>query len=144
MIQDFCMNKNGMNFAQTIELGMNKLSAIAKELNVHFIGVLQLNRSSESEGKVHDKKDLQKFKPNRAQIKNAHAFLERARYVITTFREKMYAELYLDKEEYEDMIDIIEVSVVKINNGRLKKVSAIFNGEYFNIEAMPETLEDET
>jgi len=143
MISDFCLTKGGFNFAQIIELGMNKLSCIAKELGVHIIGVLQLNRSSETEHKAHDRKDLQKFRPNRAQIKNAHAFLERARYVITTFREKMYAELYLQPEEYENMIDIIDVSVVKINNGQLKRIQAIFNGEFFSIEHIGDSVEIE-
>jgi len=139
MITDFTKVSGGLNFAQAVEIGVNKLSAISKELNVHIIGVLQLNRTVESDVKCHDVKDLLKFKPNRAQIKNAGAWVERSRYVITTFREKMYAELYLQPEQYENMIDIIECSVVKINNAKIGKVSrGIFNGEFFAIEPCPE------
>jgi hypothetical protein len=41
------------------------------------------------------------------------------------------------------MIDMIEVSVVKINNGGFKKISGVFNGDFFSIEPLPatETLE---
>jgi replicative DNA helicase len=142
MILDFTRVKSGVNFAQSIEIGVNTLSAMAKELGVHFIGVLQLNRSAEADaGKIHDKKDLQKFRPNRSQLKNANAWVERARYVLTTFREKYYAEQYLPKEEWENDIDIIETQVVKINNGICKKVGAVFNGEFFTIDPIPATTQ---
>jgi len=138
MITDFTRMKNGMNFAQVIEVAVNQLSALSKELNIHIVGVLQLNRSSEADKKCHDLKDLQQFRPNRSQIKNAHGWVERCRYAITTFREKMYAELYLQPEQYENMIDIIECQVVKGNNFKLgKTVKGIFNGEYFTIEPLP-------
>jgi replicative DNA helicase len=140
MVLDFTKIKNGANFAQSIEIGVNTLSSMAKELGVHFIGVLQLNRTAEAEaGKVHDKKDLGRFRPNRAQLKNANAWVERARYVLTTFREKYYAEQYLPKEVWENDIDMIECSIVKINNAQLKKISAVFNGEFFSIDPLPET-----
>jgi len=140
MITDFTKVSNGVNFAQSVEIGVNKLSAMAKELNIHIIGVLQLNRSTESDVKCHDTKDLERFRPNRAQIKNAGAWVERARYVITTFREKMYAELYLDPSQYDTMLDIIECQVVKINNGRTGKTSkGLFNGDYFTIEPIEES-----
>jgi replicative DNA helicase len=142
MVTDFTRVKSGTNFAQSIEIGINTLSAMAKELNVHFIGVLQLNRTSEADaGRIHDKKDLQKFKPNRAQIKNAGAWVERARYVLTTFREKYYAEQYLPKEDWENDLDIIEVSTVKINNGQCKKINGLFNGEFFSIDPLPQTVQ---
>ena len=140
MITDFTKMKGGMNFAQVIEVAINNLSAMSKELNIHIVGVLQLNRSSEADNKCHDIKDLQKFRPNRAQIKNAHGWVERARYVVTTFREKMYAELYLQPEQYEDMLDFIECQVVKGNNFKIgRTVKGLFNGENFTIEPILET-----
>jgi replicative DNA helicase len=140
MILDFTRVRSGANFAQSIEIGINNLSSIAKELNVHFIGVLQLNRTAEADaGKIHDKKDLQKFRPNRAQLKNANAWVERARYVLTTFREKYYAEQYLPKEDWENDIDIIEVQLSKCNNAQLKKIGGVFNGEFFSIDPIPAT-----
>jgi len=139
MVSDFTKVSGGTNFAQSVELGMNKLSAIAKELGVHIIGVLQLNRTTESDVKCHDVKDLQRFRPNRAQIKNASAWVERSRYVLTTFREKMYAELYLQPDQYDTLLDIIEVQAVKISNGRIGKTAkGLFNGAYFDVSALPE------
>jgi replicative DNA helicase len=142
MIADFTRIKNGANFAQSIEIGVNTLSAMAKELGVHFIGILQLNRTTEAEaGKIHDWKDCEKFKPNRAQIKNANAWVERARYVLTAFRQKYYAEMFLDPTEYEDKIDEIEISVVKINNALCKKTKGIFNGDTFSIDPLVGTTD---
>jgi replicative DNA helicase len=140
MITDFTKFTDGLNFAQGIEVAMNKLSAIAKELGIHIIGVLQFNRAAETEGKlITDAEDLNKFRPNRAQIKNANAFLERSRYVLSSFRPKMYAELYMDPIIVDGMIDKIEISVVKINNARIgKTVSGLFNGEYFDISPLPD------
>lgn len=135
MIQDFIKMHNGANFAQGIEIAINMLSALAKKLGVHIMGVLQLKRDSESQATIHSVDDLDKLRPNRAQIKNAGAFLERARYVLTTFRKYQYAKLYLKKEEYEGILDdIIEVSIVKLNNGDVgDTVEGIFDAEYFDI-----------
>lgn len=134
MVKDFIKFFSGMNMAQGIEAAINVLSNIAKELHIHVIGILQLNRSSEADSSVHSIDDLEKLRPNRAQIKNANAFLERARYVVTTFRKKMYAELLLQEEEYDDMEDLIELSVVKMNNGEIGKiVKGFFDGEHFDI-----------
>lgn len=135
MISDFTKFVAGANFAQGIEVAINKLSALAKKLGVHIIGVLQLNRSAESQGGIHSIDDLDKLRPNRAQIKNANAFLERSRYVITTFRKLPYAKLFLKEEEYEGQLDdIIEVSIVKLNNGEIgESMYGIFDAEYFDI-----------
>ena len=57
----------------------------------------------------------------------------RGRYVITCFRQKYYAERYLPKEEYADMEDRIEISLVKVNNGELDTMEAMFVGEYFDV-----------
>lgn len=134
MVSDFTRFVNGANFSQGIEVAINKLSALAKRLGIHIIGVLQLNRAAEADSSIHSIDDLDKLKPNRAQIKNANAFLERSRYVITTFRKKMYAKLNLQPEEYEDMDDIIEVSIVKLNNGEIGETEkGVFDGEYFDI-----------
>lgn len=147
MVRDFTKFLNGLNMAQGIEVAINKLSNLAKKLNVHVIGVLQLNRAAEAESSIHSYDDLDKLRPNRAQIKNANAFLERSRYVMVTFRRKMYAKLYLEPEEYEDKEDIIECYIVKQNDGELGDVAkGIFDGEHFNImpiETQEEALSEE-
>jgi replicative DNA helicase len=138
MITDFC--KNSANMAQQIEISINKLSAMSKELGVHIIGVLQYNHNTESQaGHIRDVKDISKFRPNRAQIKNSNAWMERARYVLSTFRPKSYAQLYLPEDEIMDMIDNMEVSIIKVNNGQIgKRVSALFDGETFNVTPQEE------
>lgn len=139
MITDF--SKTATNMPQQIEISINKLSAMVKSLGVHCIGVLQYNRSTESEaGKIRDVQDLQKFRPNRAQVKNSNAYLERARFVLSTWRAKMYAELYMEKDEILDMVDIIEVSVVKANNSVIgKRAEGLFIGDTFSIEPFDDT-----
>lgn len=133
MITDFTKFQNGANSAFGIEVAINKLSSIAKELGVHIIGVLQMNRSKEAAVTPHCVDDLIRLKPSIADIKNAGAWVERGRYVITCFRQKYYAERYLPKEEYADMEDRIEISLVKVNNGELDTMEAMFIGEYFDV-----------
>jgi replicative DNA helicase len=142
MITDFC--KSSANMAQQIEIGVNRLSAMAKELGVHFIGILQYNRGIEADaGKIRDVQDLNKFKPNRAQIKNSNAWIERCRYALSTFRMKMYAEMYLEPDDYIDLPDIMTVSLIKCSNGQLKKIDALFNGTIFSVDPIEETLASE-
>lgn len=134
MVRDFTKFLNGLNMAQGIEVAINKLSNLTKKLNVHVIGVLQLNRAAEADSSIHSYDDLDKLRPNRAQIKNANAFLERSRYVMATFRKQMYAKLYLQPEEYEDKEDIIECYIVKQNEGEIGHIEkGLFDGEHFNI-----------
>jgi replicative DNA helicase len=133
MVTDFTKFDKGANSAFGIEVAINKLSSIAKELGVHFIGVLQMNRSKEAAITPHSVDDLIRLKPSIADIKNAGAWVERGRYIITCFRKKYYAERYLEKEEYADMEDRIEISLVKVNNGQLDTMEAMFCGEYFDV-----------
>lgn len=119
MVREFSkISNNGLNFAQAIELAINQTNAIAKELGIHYIAVLQMNRATET-GHIDDIKDIDSFKPTRNSIKNAGAFLERCRYALSLFRPRYYAEEYLDKELYEDMQDICYVNLLKQNQGRV-------------------------
>lgn len=122
MVKEFMItDERGMNFAQGIEVAINVLNAMAKELGFHYIAVLQMNRKGEGEAShVDDLDDLNRFRPVRNQIKNAGAFLERVRYGIGLFRPKYYAELYIqDKELWEDMPDYCEVCMLKQNQGQI-------------------------
>jgi replicative DNA helicase len=142
MVTDFC--KNSTNMAQQIEIGINRLSAMAKELNIHVIGILQYNRGSEADaGKIRDVQDINKLRPNRAQIKNSNSWIERCRYAISTFRPKMFAEMYLEADDYADLPDIMTVSLIKCSNGQLKKIDALFNGSTFSVEPIEDTLSSE-
>lgn len=144
MVREFMItDKQGVNFAQGIEVAINVLNAMAKELGIHWIGTLQLNRKSE-EGTIDDYNDIKKFRPKRTDIKNSSSFLERARYSLYLFRPKYYADLYLDKELTEDVQDIVEVGLMKQNNGQVGTFGRyLFEPETMNMIPVEEELEEE-
>lgn len=146
MIKDFMVtDSQGVNFAQGIEVAINVLNAMAKELGFHYIAVLQMNRKSE-EGKIDDLKDIEKFRPSRTQIKNSGAFLERVRYALTLFRPKYYAEAYLEDESlYEGMTDICHVSLLKQNQGKVSSgLKYLFEGEIMNMTPLEDEVINDT
>lgn len=131
MVKDFC--KSAQNMAQAIEIAVNALSALAKELGVHFICTAQMNRAGESD-KVVDPEDVYKFRPTRNGIKNSGALLERARYSVSLFRKKFYLKQYFgDDEEIMAEPDTMEVQLLKQNNGECPRKYYLFNGECFTI-----------
>lgn len=139
MIQDFASIKGSASLANQIEFAINKLNAMAKELGFHYIGVVQLNRTVEAD-KVMDIEDIVKLRPTRSAIKNANALLERARYVVSLFRPKYFADTYLsDDPQTAEMQDIIEVGIMKQNNGITTKRYALFDGETFTVTPMLKT-----
>lgn len=146
MIKDFMIiDKNGLNFAQGIEVAINVLNAMAKELGFHYIAVLQMNRKTE-DGKIDDIKDIDQFRPSRSQIKNSNSYLERVRAALTLFRPKYYAEMYLEDESlYEDMSDICYVSLLKQNQGKVSSsLRYLFDGEIMEMTPLEdENLEEE-
>lgn len=121
MVKEFMITDDkGMNFAQGIEVAINILNAMAKELGFHYIAVLQMNRKGEGEGRADDLDDLKKFRPVRNQIKNSGAFLERVRWAVGLFRAKYYAEQMIeDRALWEDMPDYCEISMLKQNQGQV-------------------------
>ena len=132
MIKDFSSVHNGLGLAQEIELAINKLNAMSKELGFHYIGVVQLNRTVESD-KVIDLDDINKLRPTRSSIKNSGALLERARWCISLFRPKYYADTYLEKEDAEQLDDIVEIGLLKANNSQTGKKFMLFDGNTFSL-----------
>lgn len=121
MVKEFMItDSGGMNFAQGIEVAINILNALAKELGIHYIAVLQMNRKGEDGAQqIDDLEDIQKFKPVRNQIKNAGAFLERVRWAIGLFRPKYYAETYIEEKAlWEEMPDYCHAYLLKQNQGK--------------------------
>lgn len=131
MIQDFYDNGTG-NMATAIERAINKLDILAKELGIHWVGVVQLNRSVESD-KVLSEQSINKLRPTRASIKNSAALLERARWAITVFRKKYFADLYLSEEEAAGIDDIAEIQLMKANDESISRRFATFDGPTFKI-----------
>lgn len=139
MIKDFTILENGLNFAQGIEVAINVLNGLAKKLNFHYIAVLQLGRKVEN-GNVSDLEDIEKLRPTRDAIKNSHAFVERCRWSIGLFRPRYFAELYLEKSQYEELEDFCYVYMLKQNQGSVGKCGKfLFQPE---IMRMTPVLED--
>lgn len=130
MIKEFY--DDGSNMAQMIERAINKLDILAKELGVHWVGVVQLNRSVESD-KVLSEQAINKLKPTRSAIKNSSALLERARWAVTVFRKKYFADLYLSEEEAEGIDDIAEIQLMKANDESIARRYMTFDGPTFKM-----------
>ena len=140
MIQDFCSPEKGLSLAGQMEVAINRVNAMAKELGFHWIGLVQLNRSVEQD-KVMDLDDIDRLRPTRAAIKNSGALLERCRYCLSLFRKKYYAEAYLEKEEAEVLEDVIEVGLMKASNAQVGKRFMMFQPEIFRCTPLVDTNE---
>lgn len=137
MIQDFATTKSGLGMPQTIELAINKMNALSKELGIHYIGTAQLNRAGESTS-VTDPEDVYRFRPSRHQVKNSSALLERCRYVCSLFRAKYYLEQYFgDDEEIMAEPDLVELQILKQNNGSTPRRTELFDGSTFSMTPCP-------
>lgn len=123
---------DGTNMPQMIERAINKLDILAKELNCHWIGVVQLGRAAESD-KVLSEQAIDKLRPTRTSIKNSNALLERARWAITIFRKRYFADLYLDKETAQGIDDIAEIQLMKANDEEISRRYATFDGPTFRV-----------
>lgn len=112
MISDFGSQPSEM------ELSMNKLNGQAKTLGIHYIFVVQANRSVDS-AQVSSIEDLDKLRPkNLSGIKNSAAIAERSRLVLSVFRKKYYAkELFADDPQLDLMDDVMTVTILKQNQG---------------------------
>lgn len=124
MLSDF--NKGGDSKASNYENAMNKLHFLVRRQNVHIVGVVQSRRPS-SRMVIQDIDDLDRFRPQIEELKNSGALQERARIVLGVFRKKHFALTHLpDDPETQIMEDIMEVSVLKQNMGRLGTVKYKF------------------
>ena len=130
-IQEFYNDGSG-NMATDIERAITKLDILAKELGFHWVGVVQLNKSVESE-KVMSLQSIDKLKPTRSAIKNSSALLERARWAITIFRKKYFADLYLSEEEASSIEDIAEIQLMKANDEEIARRYMQFDGPTFSM-----------
>lgn len=138
MIQDFTTPEKGLTLAGQMETAINRVNAMCKELGCHWLGLVQLNRTVEQD-KVMDLDDIDRLRPTRAAIKNSGALLERARYCLSLFRKKYYAEAYLTPEEAETLEDIIEVGLMKASNAAVGRRFMMFQPEIFKCTPLVNT-----
>lgn len=112
--------------AKKIEEAMNKVHIVIRRQNVHLFGVVQANRSADNEvPKVID--HLDRLRPKMNTIKNSHAYGERSRTVLGLFRKKHYADIYFpDDPETEIMDDILEVNILKQNQGPTTRLKYLY------------------
>ena len=139
-LKGFNVSSNkGTSNAMSIELAMNDLNALAKEENVHIIGVVQFRRDSDSI-KSSSLDDLERARPTLGEIKNSGAISERSRVVLGIFRPKMVAERFrqaLTEQEQaalDNMNDIMEVQVLKNSAGNVGKIfKYMFDNQCFRL-----------
>lgn len=146
MIKEFTIVEKGMNFAQGIEVAINTLNAMAKELGFHYIAVLQLNRKVEDQQVlIDDLDDLKRFRPTRNSIKNANAFMERVRYALGLFRPKYFAKMFIeDTALWEDIPDYCEVFSLKQNSGEVGLIGKyLFEPEIMKMTPVEEEIASE-
>jgi replicative DNA helicase len=133
MVQDFTKTAAGSNSATSIEYAMNHLNAIAKQENVHIIGVVQFGRDADKI-KVTEFDDLFLLRPSLNDIKGANAYAERSRLVLGCFRAKHYADIYIPNDEKVKYLeDEMEVQVLKQNGGRKPRLKYMFDGEIMRV-----------
>jgi len=139
MIKEF--NIGNKSKADKYEDAMNILHEIARRLNIHIVGVVQAKRP---QNKVHitSIEDLDRLRPGPEEIKNAGAIEERARIIIGTFRKKFFADKYLrDDPEVELMDDIMDISILKQNMGKLPMLHYLYRGDIAHLikyESVPD------
>jgi len=142
-VEEFISTNNGVNLATAIEQGVNKLNKIAKDENVCFVCVAQMKRTVESV-KVTQLRHVYQLKPTLSEIKNSGALAERSRVVLSLFRPKHYAKTYLaDDPEVEAMPDVMEVNILKQNQGSTGVGKYLFNGETMAIDYIVEDADEE-
>ena len=129
----------GTSNAMSIELAMNDLNALAKEENVHIIGVVQFRRDSDSI-KISSLDDLERARPTLGEIKNSGAISERSRVVLGIFRPKMVAERFRqaltepEQTALDNMSDIMEVQVLKNSAGNVGRIfKYMFDNQCFRL-----------
>jgi len=128
MCKEFNKSKNKAN---DYEEAMNYLLEISKKHKVHICGVVQPKRPSDKIS-VKDFSDIQKFKPTIELLKNSGAIEERARVVFSIFRPYHYMKRYSElrgSPEFEVQDDIMEVDILKQNNGDLGGIKFMMHPE---------------
>ncbi len=128
---------DGSNKASKSEDAVNKQNAIAKRCNVHFLNLVQSKRGDNINIKTVE--DIKRYRPNADEIKNAGAFEERSRNIISVFQPMFYAKRYLSNDPIlESLENIIELQVWKQSNGDIGgRASYLFEPDTFTLTPYP-------
>jgi replicative DNA helicase len=138
-LEDFMKTKGNSSVANSMELAMNSLNALAKELNIHFGLVAQFNREADNY-KISTVDDLDNLRPTLGQIKNSNAIAERSRVVLGLFRKRYYVEKYLqDDSDAMALPDQLDVQVLKNSSGPSGEIIKYsFEGQFFRVTPLIE------
>lgn len=145
-MKGFMSGHNQGSTATNIEVNMNALEALAKEENVHILGVVQIGRQSEVGIKPATIDDIEKFRPKLYDVKNSGAYAEKASLLLCAFRKKYYADRYLPNDPgTEALEDILEIQILKDRNGPNagKILKYMFDGNLFRLSPKLEEEEED-
>lgn len=133
-MKNFMTASNGASTASTIEVNMNRLEELAKEENIHIMGVVQINRQSDNI-KISHVEEIEKLRPSLGDLKNSSSYAEKSSTVCVLWRSKFYADRYCKNDPAtETMDDILEVQILKDRNAQAGKIlKYIFDGKYFKL-----------
>lgn len=133
-LKSFMAGQNGASTASSIEMHMNELEALAKEENVHIIGIVQLNRQSDN-AKISHVEQINGLRPTLGDVKNSAAYAEKATTLLALFRPKYYADRYCKNDPAtQAMEDILEVQVLKDRNSPSGEIfKYMFDGKFFKL-----------
>jgi replicative DNA helicase len=118
-----------------IEEAMNIQSSIAKRQGVHFVNIVQANRSADN-ASITSIEQLDRLRPKTLHsIKNSSAIPERSRIVLSVFRPKHYAqELFPEDPSLEFMDDLMWITILKQNQGKVGTIlKYLYEPEYFKL-----------
>jgi len=133
-VEEFMEGGTQATLAARIDGAVNKFNSLLKKENAHGIGVVQFRRDVEKDVRVRGFDDLVHLKPMLHHIKNGGGFAERGRLVVSLFRAKHYGLKYIpEDEQVQAMDDIMEVSILKQNDGPSARFHYLFDGEVFTI-----------
>lgn len=135
-------NNTSISTASNIEVNMNKLEELAKEENIHIMGVVQINRQSDNL-KISHVEEIDRLRPTLGDFKNSGSYAEKATSCLVLFRPKFYSDRYCKNDPAaETMEDILEVQILKDRNAQAGRVMKyMFDGKYFKL--VPLVEEDE-
>ena len=133
-MKGFMVSSGGASTASTIEVNMNRLEELALEENVHIIGVVQINRSSDSY-KISHVEQINGLRPTLNDVKNSGAYAEKATTLLALFRPKYYADRYCKEDPATaTMQDVLEVQVLKDRNAQAGEIfKYMFDGKFFRL-----------
>jgi replicative DNA helicase len=134
MMEDFA-DKSWMAYEQA----MNKLHQMAKRTRVHLVLIVQANNKVIEKSRPANIEGLRAFNPPISSIRNSGAIADRSRQVISVFRQHYYALKYFPEDPLvQEEDDILDVNILKCNNGLISNIHYLYDGEFFRVYPIPE------